>query len=116
MLCPCYDWACITRLSESSCCLPHSPRVFCCQEKTIISFKESVKQKFLKTLVIECRKFCYKTGQTAKQTYDLLKGAFSDDTLCRSKMFQQYTCLEVIKNYGKTHLHSSHPSVSPADK
>jgi len=46
----------------------------------------------------------------------LLKGPFSDDTLHRSTMFEQYRFLEVIKNHGKTNQLPIYPSVSPTDK
>ena len=34
-----------------------------------------------------CEKFCFKTGKTALETYELLKTAFGDKCLCRSNVF-----------------------------
>ena len=35
-------------------------------------------------------KFCYKLGKTASETFEMLKQAYGDDTLCRAAVFRWY--------------------------
>lgn len=62
-----------------------------------------------------CVKFCFKTGKTASETYELLKTAFGDKCLSRSNVFIWFNRFKNGRESVEDEPRSGRPSTSKTD-
>ncbi|KAJ4427722.1 hypothetical protein ANN_25374 [Periplaneta americana] len=63
-----------------------------------------------------CIKFCFKTGKSASETYELLKTAFGDKCLSRSNVFIWFNRLKYVRKSDEDDPQSGRPSTSKTNE